>query len=208
MTYIYFSFDAVTELGSERFQQALRILSDAERQLSLSCDRSTWFTAALLRLGSTHNPQTSAPNDNNKIKSNEEESNTDASSKRKQASLGKNSSGHSLPILSSLPGARIGFCSAQDSSCSSSKGKKPPIDALLWCSVDSEKRSQEDAQWSVHTSRKVVPGCASPGKLELIWRSCIRSCHFQLLQKLLSEQLKLISVKKSEGKLCIRTKCR
>lgn len=34
-------------------QQALKILSDAEKQIRLSSERSTWFTAALLQLGSS-----------------------------------------------------------------------------------------------------------------------------------------------------------
>jgi DNA polymerase III gamma/tau subunit len=42
----------VTEAELERLQQALKILSDAEKQIRLSSERSTWFTAALLQLGS------------------------------------------------------------------------------------------------------------------------------------------------------------
>ncbi|RWW57145.1 hypothetical protein BHE74_00036089 [Ensete ventricosum] len=45
----------VTEAELERLQLALKILSDAEKQLRHSSERSTWFTAALLQLGSTHN---------------------------------------------------------------------------------------------------------------------------------------------------------
>lgn len=40
-----------------RLQQALKILSDAEKQLRLSSERSTWFTAALLQLGSGHSAE-------------------------------------------------------------------------------------------------------------------------------------------------------
>lgn len=45
----------VTEAELERLQLALKILSDAEKQLRHSSERSTWFTAALLQLGSAHN---------------------------------------------------------------------------------------------------------------------------------------------------------
>ncbi|MQL82311.1 hypothetical protein Taro_014789 [Colocasia esculenta] len=44
----------LTDTELDRLQQALRILSDAEKQLRLSSERSTWFTAALLQLGSGH----------------------------------------------------------------------------------------------------------------------------------------------------------
>ncbi|KAJ4795682.1 DNA polymerase III subunit gamma/tau [Rhynchospora pubera] len=43
----------LTEAELERLQQALKILSDAEKQIRLSSERSTWFTAALLQLGSS-----------------------------------------------------------------------------------------------------------------------------------------------------------
>ncbi|KAJ3671564.1 hypothetical protein LUZ60_007643 [Juncus effusus] len=43
----------LTEGELERLQQALKILSDAEKQIRLSSERSTWFTAVLLQLGSS-----------------------------------------------------------------------------------------------------------------------------------------------------------
>ena len=39
-----------------RLQEALGILSDAEKQLRVSSERSTWFTAALLQLGCGRSP--------------------------------------------------------------------------------------------------------------------------------------------------------
>ncbi|KAH7670819.1 DNA polymerase III subunit gamma/ tau protein [Dioscorea alata] len=48
---------SLTEGELERLQQALKILSDAEKQLKVSSERSTWFTAALLQLGSGHDAQ-------------------------------------------------------------------------------------------------------------------------------------------------------
>ncbi|RWW19869.1 hypothetical protein GW17_00016048 [Ensete ventricosum] len=50
-----FGGQSLTEAELERLQLALKILSDAEKQLRHSSERSTWFTAALLQLGSTHN---------------------------------------------------------------------------------------------------------------------------------------------------------
>ncbi|GJM87745.1 hypothetical protein PR202_ga03733 [Eleusine coracana subsp. coracana] len=45
---------SLTDAELERLQQALKILSDAERQIRLSSERPTWFTAALLQLGCGH----------------------------------------------------------------------------------------------------------------------------------------------------------
>lgn len=42
----------VTEVEVERLQQALKILTDAEKQLRHSSERSMWFIATLLQLGS------------------------------------------------------------------------------------------------------------------------------------------------------------
>ncbi|KAL7589762.1 hypothetical protein Lser_V15G36482 [Lactuca serriola] len=43
---------SLTEAGIERLKHALKLLSESEKQLRLSSERSTWFTATLLQLGS------------------------------------------------------------------------------------------------------------------------------------------------------------
>lgn len=69
----------VTEAEIERLQQALKILSDAEKHLRLSSERSTWFTAALLQLGSSHSSDSLCSTDSSSKQStriiNHEESN-------------------------------------------------------------------------------------------------------------------------------------
>ncbi|KAH7681351.1 DNA polymerase III subunit gamma/ tau protein [Dioscorea alata] len=57
---------SLTEAELEKLQQALKILSDAEKQLRLSSERSTWFTAALLQLGSGHAPETAQSSNSSK----------------------------------------------------------------------------------------------------------------------------------------------
>ncbi|XP_062095413.1 protein STICHEL isoform X2 [Humulus lupulus] len=46
----------LTEAELERLKHALKLLSDAEKQLRISSERSTWFTATLLQLGSVPSP--------------------------------------------------------------------------------------------------------------------------------------------------------
>ncbi|KAK9054823.1 hypothetical protein SSX86_025902 [Deinandra increscens subsp. villosa] len=53
-----FAGRSLTEGEVERLKQALKLLSDAEKQLRVSSERSTWFTATLLQLGSV---QSSGP---------------------------------------------------------------------------------------------------------------------------------------------------
>ncbi|XP_068647528.1 protein STICHEL-like isoform X2 [Aristolochia californica] len=52
----FFSGRSLSEIELERLKRALKILSDAEKQLRQSSERSTWFTAALLQLGSGNSP--------------------------------------------------------------------------------------------------------------------------------------------------------
>ncbi|URE43227.1 DNA polymerase III subunits gamma and tau domain III [Musa troglodytarum] len=56
----------MTEAELERLRQALKILSDAEKQLRHSSERSTWFTAALLQLSAGHNLESTQSSNNTK----------------------------------------------------------------------------------------------------------------------------------------------
>ncbi|KAJ7967917.1 protein STICHEL [Quillaja saponaria] len=47
---------SLTESELERLKHALKLLSEAEKQLRASSERSTWFTATLLQLGSMPSP--------------------------------------------------------------------------------------------------------------------------------------------------------
>ncbi|XP_042433279.1 protein STICHEL-like [Zingiber officinale] len=57
---------SLTEAELDRLKQALKIISDAERQLRCSSERSTWFTAALLRLGESQCLENTQSSNNNK----------------------------------------------------------------------------------------------------------------------------------------------
>ncbi|XP_076932029.1 protein STICHEL-like [Bidens hawaiensis] len=47
----FFDGRSLTETEVERLKQALKLLSESEKQLRVSSERSTWFTATLLQLG-------------------------------------------------------------------------------------------------------------------------------------------------------------
>lgn len=54
---LFFPF-IVSEAEMERLKHALKILSEAEKQLRVTTDRSTWFIATLLQLGLMPSPGT------------------------------------------------------------------------------------------------------------------------------------------------------
>ncbi|CAH9112041.1 unnamed protein product [Cuscuta epithymum] len=47
---------SLSEMDVDRLRYALKLLSEAEKQLRVSSERSTWFTATLLQLGSAPSP--------------------------------------------------------------------------------------------------------------------------------------------------------
>lgn len=56
----------VNEPELDRLKLALKVLSDAEKQLRHSSERSTWFTAALLQLGVDHGLENMQSGNNSK----------------------------------------------------------------------------------------------------------------------------------------------
>ncbi|KAL1564888.1 protein STICHEL-like isoform X2 [Salvia divinorum] len=54
--YLFFGGRNLTERESDRLKHALTLLSEAEKHLRVSTERSTWFTATLLQLGSLSSP--------------------------------------------------------------------------------------------------------------------------------------------------------
>lgn len=177
----------------ERLQQALKILSDAEKQLRLSSERSTWFTAALLQLGSNQNSEQNAKKINNGPTESARDSigrNTShplLTFRESKSTLGpRTTSGHSTPH--GLPSYR------RRSNDTSSKSENLAADSR---SVD--KPLPEFSQTS-DTSKKRILKCVNPDKLAEIWRSCIDRCHSKTLRQLLSDFGKLLSISECDGK--------
>lgn len=50
--WLFFFFIVVAESSMQKLSHALRILSETEKQLRISKNQTTWFTAALLQLSS------------------------------------------------------------------------------------------------------------------------------------------------------------
>lgn len=193
----------VTEAELERLQQALKILSDAEKQLRLSSERSTWFTAALLQLGSGHNLETN--DSSNSSKHSAKKFNDSASEMVKDSSFCKNKSHPSLMLqgsnLALIPRASSGHPSPYGSSLSC----RMTMNENLICNVlpaDSRflDRSLVDSTQPNDTPGKTVVRCVSADKLAEIWKRCIQRCHSNTLKELLGAHGKLVSITKCGGK--------
>ncbi|GJN35377.1 hypothetical protein PR202_gb24146 [Eleusine coracana subsp. coracana] len=183
----------ITDAELERLQQALKILSDAEKQIRLSSERSTWFTAALLQLGSGHNSEITQSRSSSKqsAKATSEtimeavrESSASRSTShplfnfrdsKKTLDL-KTTSGHSSPQ---------GFASL--SSRIRPNGECRSVD-----------RGLHSAQTSISSEQRPMNSGTSDN-LTRIWRKCIDNCHSKTLRQLLYDHGKLASVKECEG---------
>ncbi|KAK1276375.1 hypothetical protein QJS04_geneDACA016774 [Acorus gramineus] len=191
-----FSGRSLTEAEVARLQQALTVLSEAEKQLRHSSERSTWFTAALLQLGSGQMPESTSSSRSSKKSTRtmkKDEINIgqgECASVKISDSLITNRQSKSCPIV-----GVTNRCSSP--LCNPSSSKSMRVDqnhkSLGVCtSADKNEDSQADA--NPYT-------CASPQKLEEIWRGCIERCHSTTLKQLLNNNGKLVSVSEVEGVL-------
>lgn len=195
----------VTDAELERLQQALRILSDAEKQIRLSSERSTWFTAALLQLGSGHNSEITQSRSSSKqsAKATSEtvmEAMRESSASRttshplftfrdsKKTLDRKTTSGHSSPQgLASL-----------------SSRMRPNENAIYGECRSVDRVLLDSAPTSISSEQKPM-NCGISDNLTRIWRKCIENCHSKTLRQLLYDHGKLASVKECEGKHILYT---
>ncbi|KAG2592127.1 protein STICHEL-like isoform X2 [Panicum virgatum] len=188
----------ITDAELERLQQALRILSDAEKQIRLSSERSTWFTAALLQLGSGHNLEIIQSRSSSKqsVKATSEtmmESVRESSASRttshplftfrdsKKALDLKTTSGHSSPQGPSL------------------SSRMKPNDNIIYGECRSVDRALLDSAQTIIPSEQRPTNSGISDNLTRIWMKCIENCHSKTLRQLLYDHGKLASVKECEG---------
>ncbi|KAJ0977198.1 hypothetical protein J5N97_012672 [Dioscorea zingiberensis] len=174
---------SLTESELERLQQALKILSDAEKQLRVSSERSTWFTAALLQLGSGHTAETTQSS--NSSKHSTKLVNKDPFDPVKEISLEECSSHHQsisheqksalIPRITSPHGCPIS---------ENFSANKQFVDMSL---LDSN--SSKELRY------------ATPEEMAEIWRRCIGRCHSKTLRQLLFAHGTLVSITESKGAL-------
>ncbi|XP_072966082.1 protein STICHEL-like 1 [Typha angustifolia] len=168
--------ESLTEDELEKLQLALKILSDAERQIRSSSERSTCFTAALLQLCSVHNQETAI-----------------ASSSSKQ--LNKYSTKKALEN-SLLEG---NFSTSLILSASGAKVKPGHVTLGVLPRNASVDRTLVDGMRKEDDTGKRSFLCVDPFKLDEIWTRCIKKSQSEPLRQLLTHG-KLVSITETEGK--------
>jgi len=174
----------------ERLQQALKILSDAEKQIRVSSERPTWFTAALLQLGCGHSSDMNQP-----------KSSTRESSSSRTVS-------HSLPAFGisekTLEHKPVSVHSSPQVLASHSSRSRLN-DNLIYRECMSVDRVPFDSnQLNGNSSKHWAVVNENSDNLGQIWIRCIENCHSKTLQQLLLDHGKLVSIKQFEGKHILR----
>ncbi|KAJ6427821.1 hypothetical protein OIU84_023261 [Salix udensis] len=188
-----FGTQNLTEAELERLKHALRLLSEAEKQLRISSDRSTWFTATLLQLGSTTSMDLTQSSSSRRQSSRTTEEDPSSVSKESNAYKPKSDAQYLTQRSNSPPSLY-----REINGCSSHQGQygfnaKPPRSQLVnsHTSLDDE------------ITGNMIFRCKNSEKLDDIWEKCIEKCHSQTLRQLLHAHGKLLSISEVDGALAV-----
>lgn len=190
----------ITDAELERLQQALKILSDAEKQLRLSSERSTWFTAALLQLGSGRDSETHS-------RSSSKHSAKAVSETMLEAVRDSSASRTASHPLFTIRGSRNTLDHRTASGHSSPHGlaslssRMRPSDNQIYGECRSVDRVLLDTAQTRNSTEQGPIINGSSDNLVQIWRACIENCHSKTLRQLLCDHGKLASIKECEGYL-------
>lgn len=172
---------SLTEAEIERLKHALKLLSESEKQLRLSSERSTWFTATLLQLGSV--PSTDP---------------TPSGSSRRQSSR----------TTEDDPSATFRDIYFQkqrpDSQYTPQKSTSPmypprPIRQNSASPEDTLLSMRQLMNGDPHDDVIHVPKRSNSNILDDIWARCIDKCHSKTLRQLLHTYGNLVSISEDKG---------
>ncbi|KAL0364949.1 UNVERIFIED_CONTAM: protein STICHEL [Sesamum angustifolium] len=193
----FFGGRNLTERELDRLKRALTLLSEAEKHLRVSSERSTWFTATLLQLGSV-----SLPN------------RTNSTSSRRQSSKTTDEGYISMPTEDTALKQRTDVQFAREMSGSSasftvsanrnSSSKENPVSLSDDVSFDSKPNQSQFMDAEALTVNECTSGrttlrCTDSKMLIDIWLQCIEKCHSKTLRQLLHSYGKLISLSEMKG---------
>ncbi|CAN8293510.1 unnamed protein product [Cochlearia groenlandica] len=176
----------LSEAEMDRLKHALKILSEAEKQLRVTTDRSTWFIATLLQLGLMPSPGT-----------------THTGSSRRQSFR------ETSEIPSSISREVIAYkqrsgLQRSNSVSSTSMRKGGNFVHKVKFSSSSSEALENDGSISPHddtTTSTMSLSNRNSEKLNYIWMKCIDRCHSKTLKQLLYSHGKLLSISEIEGVL-------
>jgi len=191
----------VNESELERLKNALKLLSEAEKQLRTSSERCTWFTATLLQLGSTPSPDLTQSSSSRRqsCKTTEDDP---SSVSRDVTSCTHKSDPQYVPRKSAYTGSQQKAVNDD-----SNHQKESKIEGFSLKSKPSNSPVLDDGSTVVSSDDLMVENtmyrCIDSGKLCDIWVHCIEKCHSKTLRQLLHHHGKLVSVCEVEGTLII-----
>lgn len=185
----------------DRLKHALKLLSEAEKQLRVSSERSTWFTATLLQLGSpSPDPSLSGSSRRQSSKTTED----DPSSASRDATIvhKQKPDAHHMPRKSSSP---VSLHKSTERNSPHLGDLSSLVDGFSFNAKPLHSRFR-DSGASASSHDDVMMGnmvfrSLNADKLDDIWERCIERCHSKTLRQLLHAHGKLVSISEAEGKL-------
>uniref|UniRef100_A0ACD5W833 Uncharacterized protein n=1 Tax=Avena sativa TaxID=4498 RepID=A0ACD5W833_AVESA len=189
----------LTDAELDRLQQALKILSDAEKQIRLSSERSTWFTAALLQLGCGHSADMNQPRSSTRKNpkaaydtvteaGRESSSSRTASNSLSAFGVSKKAVAPKASSVQSSPQALASYSSRSRLNNILAYGECRSVDRIL----------QDSDKMNICVEQRPLVN-ENSDNLAQIWIRCIENCHSNTLQQLLLDHGKLVSIRQCEG---------
>ncbi|EOA39517.1 hypothetical protein CARUB_v10008136mg [Capsella rubella] len=172
----------LTEADMERLKHALKLLSEAENQLRVSTDRSTWFIATLLQLGSMPSPGTTHTGSSRRLSSRATEDHPPSISRE---------------VIAYKP--RSGLQCKNSASPTSMRKSGNLVYEVKLSSSSSEVLESDTASHDDTTASTMTLTCRNAEKLNDIWIKCVDRCHSKTLKQLLFAHGKLLSISEVEG---------
>ncbi|KAL4387818.1 hypothetical protein GQ457_09G008350 [Hibiscus cannabinus] len=194
----FFCGRALTEAEVERLKDALKLLSDAEKQIRVSSERSTWFTATLLQLGSLPSPDLTQSGSSRRQSSKTTED--DLQSILREAIPYKTKSGTQC-----VP--RKSTTASLHKSVNGNSNRQRELVSKIDGYGSNTKSSQSQymdggAVPSAHDNNlngNMMLACRNSEKLDDIWAKCINKCHSKTLRQLLHAHGRLLSLAENEA---------
>ncbi|KAG6408650.1 hypothetical protein SASPL_131668 [Salvia splendens] len=184
--FLFFDGRTLTERELDRLKHALTLLSEAEKHLRVSTERSTWFTATLLQLGSLSSPDR-----------------TQSTSSRRHSSKATDEEHMSMYREATVPKQNSDAQFAPEKSGSPSSfmvaAQKP---VRLMDKPNQGQFSNSDSQTDSNgdcATGKMTMTCMDSNMLNNIWLQCIEKCHSKTLRLLLHSYGKLVGLSEMKG---------
>ncbi|PKI50269.1 hypothetical protein CRG98_029342 [Punica granatum] len=183
----------LSEAELDRLKHALKLLSEADKQLRVSSEPSTWFAATLLQLGSVPSPEISQSSSSRRQSSRTTEE--DPSGASREYIYRRKSDG---PLKSASPAALLKEFNGDSHQGNVSSQIDDFISKLKASHEEYVNGCNSDASFD-DIGRSNVFKFSNFEKLNNIWEQCIERCHSKTLRQLLHAHGKLVSIAEAEG---------